>query len=116
MRKSLYFSVGGALSTDSGFFFSSTAALSAYFARCAAAGFDLSGRPAPETLEAVRPLGRIAEGAMLEATGGVNTHKGAVFSLGLLAAAACSSMPTRSNRSLKSIPTRHESTRVSTKR
>ena len=69
-------------------FFSSTSALSAYFARCAAAGFALSGRPAPETLEAVRPLGRMAEGAMLEATGGVNTHKGAVFSLGLLAAAA----------------------------
>ncbi|MBL8966337.1 MAG: triphosphoribosyl-dephospho-CoA synthase, partial [Spirochaetaceae bacterium] len=36
----------------------------------------------------LRPIGRAAEAAMYRATGGVNTHKGAVFCLGLLSAAA----------------------------
>ena len=69
-------------------FSASATALFPYFSRCAAAGFDLAARPAPETFAAIRPLGKEAEGAMLEATGGVNTHKGAIFSLGLLSAAA----------------------------
>lgn len=41
---------------------------------------DLPGR--------LRALGQEAESAMFRATGGVNTHKGLIFSLGLLAAAA----------------------------
>lgn len=44
---------------------------------------------APEALLAhIRPAGRACEEAMLRATGGVNTHKGSVFSMGLLCAAA----------------------------
>ena len=69
-------------------FADSACALYPYFVRCAAIGLDTAGRPAPETFEALRPAGRLAEGWMLRATGGVNTHKGAIFSMGLLAAAA----------------------------
>ena len=50
-------------------------------------GRGTAERPASETFEALRPLGCEAEGEMLEATGGVNTHKGAVFSVGIVCAA-----------------------------
>ena len=66
----------------------STPALYPYFARCAEIGFDTAEQPAPETFLALRGPGRLAEGDMLQATGGVNAHKGAIFSLGILCAAA----------------------------
>lgn len=44
--------------------------------------------PAPQTLLAIRPTGLACEQAMFNATEGVNTHKGGIFSLGLLCAAA----------------------------
>ncbi|MBO4378092.1 MAG: triphosphoribosyl-dephospho-CoA synthase CitG [Clostridia bacterium] len=69
-------------------FAASIVALSPYFAKCAGLGMKMSGEEAPALFEALRLPGRIAEGEMLEATGGVNTHKGAVFSLGILCAAA----------------------------
>ena len=39
-------------------------------------------------LEVIRPVGILAEQAMFKATGGVNTHKGQIFSLGICTAAA----------------------------
>ena len=67
-------------------FMSSTAALQPYFADCAKAGFDLAD-PA-ECFARLRFLGKQALPVMLRATGGVNTHKGAIFTLGLLCGAA----------------------------
>ena len=59
-----------------------------YFSRFAQEGMNTRSMPAVETFCRIRPIGRDAEEAMLQATGGVNTHKGAIFSMGLLCAAA----------------------------
>lgn len=68
-------------------FMDSAASLYPYFEACARAGQATAERPAEETFAALRPLGYEAEGEMLEATGGVNTHKGAIFSIGITCAA-----------------------------
>jgi holo-ACP synthase/triphosphoribosyl-dephospho-CoA synthase len=73
-------------------FIDSAAAILPYFRACALAGFDA----AAETGDGARPLalfnslrpgGRIAEQEMLEAAGGVNTHRGIIFSFGVASAA-----------------------------
>lgn len=63
-------------------FMRSLFALRSYFPRIAAAG------AAGASFEGLRALGLAAERRMLAATGGINTHRGAVFNLGLLAAAS----------------------------
>ncbi len=68
-------------------FMASASSLWPYFADCTQTGRQTADRPAPETLAALRPLGVRAECGMLRATGGVNTHKGAVYSMGLLCGA-----------------------------
>ncbi|RTL25794.1 MAG: triphosphoribosyl-dephospho-CoA synthase MdcB, partial [Rhodocyclaceae bacterium] len=40
------------------------------------------------SFEPLRQLGVAAEAKMLQATGGINTHRGAIFNIGLLCAAA----------------------------
>ena len=69
-------------------FFASATALRPYFHKFAEQGFLTRDDAPAATFDAIRPLGLEAEQAMLKATGGVNTHKGAIFSLGVLCAAA----------------------------
>jgi triphosphoribosyl-dephospho-CoA synthase len=61
---------------------SSAEALHPFFAELA-----MAGRSGAE-MGRLRTIGLRAEAAMLAATGGVNTHRGAIFGLGLLCAAA----------------------------
>lgn len=68
-------------------FINSACALQPYFSRCIAIGRETAGLPARETFPRLRAAGRQAEADMFSATKGVNTHKGAIFSLGILCAA-----------------------------
>lgn len=65
-------------------FITSANALWPYFAKCVAIGQDTAAKPAEETFRLLRQAGLDAETAMYKATGGVNTHKGAIFTLGIL--------------------------------
>ncbi len=67
-------------------FMSSSAALSLTMARCCEAGIQHQGG-LPELLPVLRLIGLEGESAMLDATGGVNTQKGLLFSLGVIVAA-----------------------------
>lgn len=69
-------------------FLSSAAAISPYFLRAVQIGQETAARDPDETFRRVQAQGLRAERAMLAATGGVNTHKGAIYSMGLLCAAA----------------------------
>ncbi|WP_284211936.1 triphosphoribosyl-dephospho-CoA synthase, partial [Methylobacterium brachythecii] len=64
---------------DAATFKASAAALEPYFCELAEAGARGLG------MDGLRRIGLAAEAAMLAATGGVNTHRGAIFGLGLLA-------------------------------
>lgn len=68
-------------------FIRSIAAISPYFSAAAAIGCRAKHIDG-DTLCVLRPVGIECEKAMFDATGGVNTHKGAIFSLGIVAAAA----------------------------
>jgi triphosphoribosyl-dephospho-CoA synthase len=67
---------------DAGTFKASTMAITPFYGHLTIAGAAGSG------MDKLRAIGVAAERAMLAATGGVNTHRGAIFSLGLLCAAA----------------------------
>lgn len=62
-------------------------ALSPYWERCFRLGMETAARPPEDTFPLLQAAGLEAEQAMLAATGGVNTHKGAIFLLGLLCGA-----------------------------
>lgn len=69
-------------------FFVSANTLRPFFCRFAETGYLTRDLNPTDTFAKIRPIGIEAEQAMLRATGGVNTHKGAIFSLGILCAAA----------------------------
>jgi triphosphoribosyl-dephospho-CoA synthase len=58
------------------------------FYECAESGEVWQGSDGRKLLAEIRPIGIKGEDAMYNVTGGVNTHKGAVFSLGIICAAA----------------------------
>ncbi len=60
----------------------SAEAIRPFFAELALAGAEYAG------MGRLRSIGVRAESAMMSATGGINTHRGAIFGLGLLCAAA----------------------------
>lgn len=68
-------------------FVDSACALRTYFETCAREGIARRGGDAQACFDALRTPGLLAEDAMKRATHGVNTHKGAIFSLGIYAAA-----------------------------
>lgn len=65
----------------------SALALLPYFVQFALYGIEHRHQPPEVILQGLRPLGIKAELAMRKATGGVNTHKGIIFSLGILTCA-----------------------------
>lgn len=69
-------------------FISSASVLHPYFLRMAEAGSRFDQSDLTLLLQELRPIGIDAEKAMFSVTGGVNTHKGLIFSLGILCAAA----------------------------
>lgn len=68
-------------------FIDSACSLREYFERCCRTGLAHRGGNAEACFDALRVPGLLAEAEMYAATSGVNTHKGAVFSLGILCAA-----------------------------
>ena len=66
----------------------SAAALRDYFRDCARIGMDTAEEPPAETFRQLRAAGLQAEQVMFAATRGINTHKGAIFTLGILCGAA----------------------------
>jgi len=77
-----YVDAGAHGDMDARLLYRSADTLAPFFADLATAGAAESG------LDRLREIGIAAERAMLDATDGVNTHRGAIFGLGLMAAAA----------------------------
>jgi triphosphoribosyl-dephospho-CoA synthase len=69
-------------------FMASSASLGHTFFQCAMAGINFDNEDFTLLLDILRPIGVEGEKRMFEATKGVNTHKGLIFSLGIISAAA----------------------------
>ncbi|KAA1049614.1 triphosphoribosyl-dephospho-CoA synthase CitG [Pseudocitrobacter sp. 73] len=65
----------------------STAAIAPWMARFYQIGYESATGNAEWVLPMIRPIGVACECDMLQVTGGVNTHRGAIFAFGLLSAA-----------------------------
>lgn len=69
-------------------FINSSLALEPYFSQAELLGRQFSGTVWPDLFNQLRQTGISAERVMLQATHGVNTHKGAIFALGLFVCAS----------------------------
>lgn len=68
-------------------FTASTSALAPYLSRCVALGQQTQELSPEETFARLRRAGIRAEQDMFQATGGINTHKGAIFTMGTVCGA-----------------------------
>ncbi|MEG2928677.1 MAG: triphosphoribosyl-dephospho-CoA synthase CitG [Oscillospiraceae bacterium] len=68
-------------------FVNSSCSLYNYFEECATTGILLCDETPQRVFQRIRYLGRLAEEKMYNSTQNVNTHKGAIFSLGIICAA-----------------------------
>lgn len=69
-------------------FIRSGSVLGSYFYSCTMKGLEFSGDDYKELLVDIRPIGIKAEKDMFRATKDINTHKGIIFSMGIIAASA----------------------------
>ena len=72
---------------DISLFVKSAHSLTPYFHRCVEIGYETRHLSQDKAFEQLRTAGIEAEKTMFETTNGVNTHKGAIFSLGVLCGA-----------------------------
>lgn len=70
---------------DRNTFLASADAIAPYLTQMAEAGYGWDG-DLPKLFSYIRPMGMRAEESMFRATSGVNTHKGLIFTLGILCA------------------------------
>ena len=82
------FNSGAHRDMDESTFIRSAESLRGYFTDCAYAGIYLGLTGDESVTDSLVSLGKDAEKTMLAATGGINTHKGAIFSMGIFACAA----------------------------
>lgn len=69
-------------------FVDSTISLSSYYYDITKIGFEFNKGDYKLLMEEIRPIGIEAEKTMFAATNGINTHKGLIFLMGIIAAAA----------------------------
>ena len=73
---------------DVSLFVKSAHSLTPYFHRCIKIGYETRHLSEDTAFKQLREAGIDAEKTMFQATNGVNTHKGAIFSIGIMCAAA----------------------------
>ncbi len=84
-------------------FIDSATSLTPYLVDCATAGSQFRDAALPKLFQQLRPLGQNAEREMFRTTHDVNTHKGAIFSLGILVAVTAHQITVDNNYSLKQV-------------
>ncbi|GAB6091971.1 triphosphoribosyl-dephospho-CoA synthase CitG [Furfurilactobacillus curtus] len=78
-------------------FITSAMSLQSYFNQAARLGSQAGLQAGPTLFGQLRAIGKKAETSMFTATHGVNTHKGAIFSLGIIVTAAGATIDVDSN-------------------